>query len=123
MEKTVATQNIIIRTSRGLTVAGTRTTLYFIMDFLKDDWPPHLIQDWLNLSDEQMQGALNYIEEHQEEVEAEYQQVIQAAAERERYWRKYNQEHLKQMANVPPKPEMAEAWAKLQAWKKSLGMS
>jgi uncharacterized protein (DUF433 family) len=123
MEKTAETQNMIVRTSRGLTVAGTRTTLYFIMDFLKDDWPPHLIQDWLNLSDEQIQGALNYIEDHQEEVEAEYQQVILGAAERERYWRKNNQEHLKQMANVPPKPEMAEAWAKLQAWKKSLGMS
>ena len=122
MEKTAETQNIIIRTSRGLTVAGTRTTLYFIMDFLKDEWPPHLIRDWLNLSEEQMQGALNYIEEHREEVEAEYQQVIEEAAERDRYWRKYNQEHLEKMANLPPKPGMEEAWAKLQAWKKSLGM-
>ena len=123
MEKTVATQNIIIRTSRGLTVAGTRTTLYFIMDFLKDDWPPYLIRDWLNLSDEQMQGALNYIEENREEVETEYQQVIEEAAERERYWRKHNEEHLEQMASLPPKPGMEKAWAKLQAWKKSLGMS
>ena len=33
-------QPTVIRTGRGLTVAGTRITLYAIMDFIKEDYPP-----------------------------------------------------------------------------------
>jgi uncharacterized protein (DUF433 family) len=120
---TIATvPNVIVRTNRGLTIAGTRITVYFIMDHLKDDWPPHLIRDWFGLTDEQMQGVLDYIEAHREEVEAEYQQVLKEAAETERYWREYNREHLAKVAAMPPKPGQEEIWAKLQAAKKRLGM-
>ena len=40
-----------------------------------------MIQDWFTLTDEQIQGVLDYIETHREEVEAEYQQVLAEAAE------------------------------------------
>ncbi len=36
-------QPAIIRTGRGLTIAGMRTTLYRIMDYVKAGWPPKLI--------------------------------------------------------------------------------
>ena len=111
------TTNIIVRTSRGLTIAGTRITLYTIMDHLKDEWPTHLIQDWFNLTDEQIQGALAYIEAHQEEVEAEYQQVLKEAAETEQYWREYNREHLAKVAAMPPPPGQEKVRAKLRARK------
>lgn len=51
----------VIRTGRGLTLAGTRITLYAIMDYLELDWPLKLIRDRLNLSDEQIAAAMNYI--------------------------------------------------------------
>jgi uncharacterized protein (DUF433 family) len=117
MNKTLSTQTSIIRTGRGLTIAGTRITLYTIMDHLKADWPPHLIRDWFNLTDEQMADVLDYIEDHHEEVEAEYQQVIQEAEETERYWREYNREHLAKVAAIPPKPGQEEIRAKLEARK------
>ncbi len=34
MTETVNPQPTVIRTSRGLSIAGTRTTLYSIMDYL-----------------------------------------------------------------------------------------
>jgi uncharacterized protein (DUF433 family) len=111
------TTNIIVRTSRGLTIAGTRITLYTIMDHLKDEWPPHLIQDWFNLTEEQIQGALAYIEAHQEEVETEYQQVLKEAEETEQYWREYNREHFAKVAAMPPLPGQEKIRAKLEARK------
>jgi hypothetical protein len=66
---------------------------------------------------------MKYIEMHQEEVEAEYRQVLQRAEENERYWREYNREHLARVAALPPTPEQAELKAKLQAWKTKLGIA
>ena len=123
MNETTTTPNIVIRTGRGLTIAGTRITLYTIMDHLKDEWPPHLIRDWFNLTDEQIQGVLAYIDAHQEQVETEYQQVLKEAAETEKYWREYNREHLAKIAALPPKPGQEEIRAKLRAWKKKLKMT
>lgn len=123
MNEKSTTPNIVIRTSRGLTIAGTRITLYTIMDHLKDEWPPHLIRDWFNLNDKQMQGVLDYIKSHQEEVEAEYQQVLEEAAETEQYWREYNREHLAKIAALPPKPGQEEIRAKLKAWKNGLELA
>ena len=54
----------IIRTERGLTVAGTRITLYDILTYLKADWPQHLIEQWLNLTAAQMTAAMDYIATH-----------------------------------------------------------
>ena len=115
MNETITTPNIIVRTGRGLTIIGTRITLYTIMDHLKNEWPPHLIQDWFNLTDQQMQGVLAYIETHQEAVEAEYQQVLKEAAETEQHWREYNREHLAKIAALPPKPGQEKIRAKLEA--------
>lgn len=115
MSETTITPNIIVRTSRGLTIAGTRITIYTIMAHLKDEWPPHLIQDWFSLTDQQMEGVLAYIETHQEAVEAEYQQVLKEAMETEQYWREYNREHLAKVATLPPEPGQEKIRAKLEA--------
>src|ERR687883_658108 len=64
MGDSVSAPPTIICTERGLTIAGTRTTLYDIMDYLKADWPPSLIQHWLMLSESQMRDALAYIAAH-----------------------------------------------------------
>lgn len=113
----------VIRNSRGLSIAGTRITLYHIMDYLMADWPPKLIRDRLNLSDEQLADALEYIETHKEEVETEYQLVLQQAEESRLYWENRNRERLAQIAAMPPKPGQEEIHAKLRAWKKKLQLA
>lgn len=69
----------IIRTERGLTSAGTRITLYDVMDYVTALYPPKFIRGMLNLTDEQVNAALSYIEANRAEVEAEYQIVLQEA--------------------------------------------
>ena len=120
MNETATIPNIVVRTSRGLTIAGTRITLYTIMDHLKADWPPHLIQDWFSLTDEQIQGVLAYIEAHQEVVEAEYQKVLADAEEIKQYWEERNRERFAKIATLPPPPGKEAAWAKLQEKKAKL---
>lgn len=44
-------QSTVVRTSRGLSIAGTRITLYALLDYFHADWPPKLVQDWFNLTD------------------------------------------------------------------------
>ena len=94
MTITVNGQPTVIRTSRGLTVAGTRITLYTIVEYLHADWPPKLIQQWLDLSEQQMTDVLEYLARHREEVEQEYAQVVQQADTLRHYWDKQLQEHL-----------------------------
>ncbi len=120
MNEKTTTSNIVVRTGRGLTIAGTRITLYTIMDYLKDEWPPNLIQDWFNLTDQQIQGVLDYFEAHQEEVEAEYQQVLVDADEVKQYWEKRNQERFAKIATLPPPSGKEVAWARLQEKKAKL---
>lgn len=122
MAETNTEQKTVVRTDRGLSIAGTRITLYSIMDYIKADWPPHLIRDWLDLTDEQIEDVMNYIDTHREEVEAEYQLVLQQAEENERYWRERNRELFAKIAAMPPKPGQEEIRAKLQAAKARLGM-
>jgi uncharacterized protein (DUF433 family) len=116
------THSIVERTGRGLTIAGTRITLYDIMDYIKADWPPKLIQDWLNLTDQQIDGVLAYIAAHQDEVEAEYQQVLQQADEVRSYWEDRNRQRLAWLAELPPKPGYEAVIAKLRARKAELDL-
>jgi uncharacterized protein (DUF433 family) len=114
---------IVRRRDRGLCVKGNRITLYLIMDFLKDGWPPHLVRDQLLLTEEEMQNVLDYIAANRESFEAEYEEVVQHAAERERYWRARQealQKRLDERPGPPPNlsPEQAAAWSRLAALRK-----
>ena len=110
-------QPTVVRTERGLTISGTRTTLYAVLDYLHDDWPPKLIQQWLDLSDQQMDAVLEYLAHHRDEVEQEYQQVLQQSESLRRYWDNRLQEHLAQQPKKTITAEQAILRAKFQAWK------
>jgi uncharacterized protein (DUF433 family) len=114
-------QPTVIRTGRGLTIAGTRITLYQVVDYLKDNWPPHLIQHWLDITEQQMADVLAYIDSHRDEVEAEYQLVLREAEEDRQYWEERNRERMAEIARLPPKPGQEEIRAKLQEARKRLG--
>lgn len=94
----------VIRTERGLSIAGTRITLYDVMDYISANWPPKLIRDRLNLTDQQLADVMAYLVDHRAEVEAEYRDVLQEAQENRQYWEERNRERLTQIAALPPKP-------------------
>jgi len=113
-------QNTVVRTNRGLSVAGTRITLYDVMDYVTQDWPPELIQCWFNLTDRQLADIMNYIEKNRLKVEAEYQFVVQQAEDIRKYWENRNRERFAEIAAMPHKPGKEGLWAKLEAQKAEL---
>jgi uncharacterized protein (DUF433 family) len=108
---------VITRTERGLTISGTRITLYQMMDYIHAGYPRHLIRHQFYLTDEQFDGAMSYLDTHYEEVESEYQMVLQQAEEIRHYWEERNKERIAYISKLLPKPEYASAWQKLQARK------
>jgi len=109
-------QSTVVRTSRGLSVAGTRITLYALLDYLHADWPPKLVQNWFNLTDQQMADVLTYLAEHRDAVEREYQQVLQQAEANRQYWEARNRERFAHRPSTPASPEQEALRAKLRAW-------
>lgn len=107
----------IVRTERGLTIAGTRITLYDVMDYVKAQYPPKFIRGLFDLTEEQINAALTYIETHRAEVETEYQQVLEEAEELRKYYEEQNRERVARSAAKPPKPGTEAAWEKLRAAK------
>ena len=121
MSETCAPQPTVVRTERGLSINGTRVTLYRLMDLIRAGQSPEEIREWLPLTEQQVADALDYIEEHRTEVEAEYELVLKQAEENRRYWEERNREILEKVAALPPKPEYAEALARLKASRNSKG--
>jgi uncharacterized protein (DUF433 family) len=107
----------ILRTERGLTISGTRITLYDVMDYVTAQYPYKFIQGLFNLTDDQINAALGYIEENRAEVEAEYQAVLKEAEELRQYYEERNRDLIARVSRKPPKPGMEAAWEKLQAQK------
>jgi uncharacterized protein (DUF433 family) len=106
-------QTAIIRTERGLTITGTRITIYDVMDYVTAQYPPQFIRGLFNLKDEQMTAALDYIERHRTDVE--YQTVLREAEELRLYYEVENRDRMARIAAKPPKPETAAIRAKLAA--------
>ena len=113
----------IARTERGLVVAGTRLTLYAIMDYVVEGFPWSYIQDLYDLRDDQINAVKNYLTEHRAEVQAEYEQVLRDAEDLRQYYEERNREHFARIAALPPRTDHPEARAKLAAEKKRLGLS
>jgi uncharacterized protein (DUF433 family) len=82
----------VVRTSRGLSVNGTRLTLYDIRDYLKGEDSLKNIRDFFNLTDEEMLEILDYMYLNKEEFEKEYQKILELAAEHRKYWEEKNRD-------------------------------
>lgn len=96
MPATVTENPTVVRTERGLTVKGTRLTLYDIMDSVVAGYPRDLILSFYpSLTEEELDDILNYIETNREEFEAEYQQVLKRAKEVEAHWEERNRSCIK----------------------------
>ncbi len=103
----------VLRTERGLTIKGTRLTLYYIMDEIKKKNSLKNVRDIYELTDEEMLDILDYIHLNKEEVEKEYQEVLQAAEQNREYWEERNRE----LAGKSYQ-ERETVRAKLREWRK-----
>jgi uncharacterized protein (DUF433 family) len=65
----------IIDRGRGPELAGTRITVYDVLDYHELGWHRDMIADTLELSSQQVEAAIRYIEEHRDEVMADYAEM------------------------------------------------
>ena len=72
----------IINRGRGPEVAGTRVTVYRIMDFLREGRSAERIATELHLTEERVCVVLDYIAMHRRTVEAEYEKILQRVQQR-----------------------------------------
>jgi len=70
----------IIEQSRGPTIAGTRITVYAIWEYARVGHHHTYISVILGLSSRQVLAALEHIEQHKEEVMADYQKIMDRIA-------------------------------------------
>jgi uncharacterized protein (DUF433 family) len=66
----------IIDRGRGPEIEGTRITVYDVIDYWKDDWRAAQIAAVFRLPIEDIEAAIDYIERHEAEVMADYQQIL-----------------------------------------------
>jgi uncharacterized protein (DUF433 family) len=69
--------DLIVNRGRGPEIAGTRITVFDVMDYLKHGWHRDRIAALFRLSSRDVQAAIDYIETHREEVETEYQGILE----------------------------------------------
>jgi uncharacterized protein (DUF433 family) len=116
-ETTGTSNGVTLRPDMGPAISDTRISIYTIMDYLHDDWPPKLIRDWLGLTQAQIDAALAYICAHREQLETDYQRLEKEQERDRQYWEERNR-NLPKPKPVLDSPEKAALWAKLEAWKK-----
>jgi uncharacterized protein (DUF433 family) len=66
---------------RGPEIAGTRITVYDILDYYLDGSGPATIAATLRIASDQVMAAIEYIETHREEVLANYQKILDRCAQ------------------------------------------
>jgi uncharacterized protein (DUF433 family) len=111
---------IIVQTSRGPSINGTRLTIYHIMDMLKYGKSPDYVQGWYHLTDEEMSAVMKYLKENEAALEQEYADILRRADEERRYWTERNKDRLDLPAGPPANEKIALAREKLAAVKKEI---
>ena len=72
---------VIINHDRNPRVAGTRITVYDILDYSTAGWHHTAIATTLGISSAQVIAGLEYIEEHKAEVMAGYRKILDRIAD------------------------------------------
>lgn len=101
----------LVNTPEGLMISGTRLSVYDILEYVNQGWSSDHIQQWFRLSFQQVTDVFAYLDQHRDQVEAEYQQVLQYREEQRQYWLERNRELLIKMKTL--KPGRREFWATL----------
>jgi uncharacterized protein (DUF433 family) len=76
MRYNIAMEPSIIDRGRGPEIAGTRITVFDILEYATSGWHQAEIAVQLRLSTEQVLAALRYIEEHKDSLIPEYQEMV-----------------------------------------------
>jgi uncharacterized protein (DUF433 family) len=101
---TLTKKALIVESPRGPSIAGTRTTVFSIMDSLKSGSSREVIKDLFLTSEEQLEAVLEYIAAHREEVEREYAEIVRRSIERKEIYEQVFWKH----SPIPPETPVDE---------------
>ncbi len=73
-------ETMIINRGRGPEIAGTRITVYDVLDYLKEGWHHTAIAATLGISSAQVLAAIQYVQDHRDEVQENYQKILERCA-------------------------------------------
>lgn len=82
----ISTTPAIVETSRGPCIAGTRITVYAILDYLHNGLGLDAVKENFRLSDEQLGASLEYIEQHRAELERDYAEIVRRSNGRREFY-------------------------------------
>ena len=97
MNTTIA-EALIVETPRGPSLAGTRITVYSVMDLIKANRSKRFIEQMMLLTPEQVDAIFAYVETHREAVEAAYARIL----EREALARAESERIIRERSSFPP---------------------
>ena len=101
----------ILETECGPMISHSRATVYDVMLTHDEGYDIFFICVNYNLTPAQAQVALDYIEEHRAELEADLNEILPKMAERERHYRAIHEEIRKKIAQKPMTPKRAAFYA------------
>jgi uncharacterized protein (DUF433 family) len=79
---------LIVETTRGPCIVGTRITVFSVMDYLKGKQSRDFIKHVMGIADAQLDAVLEYIALHKEAVEQEYTEIVRRSEERRAHYDK-----------------------------------
>jgi hypothetical protein len=118
--ETPVAPGIVRRSDRGLCVAGTKVSLFSIMDSLKSGSTEALFVG-AGLTEEQLRLAQDYIDANREQFETAYEKYVRDGEEMERYYREREQQRREELkakglwGKPPSDPHLLPGWERLQA--------
>src|SRR5204862_4478920 len=87
MSTTTVVKPLIEVTPRGPSIAGTRITVYSVMDYITRNRSKEYILEMMPaITAEQLDAVYDYIEQHREAVEEEYAQILRRSAELQEHY-------------------------------------
>jgi uncharacterized protein (DUF433 family) len=95
---TTTTEALIVETPRGPSLAGTRITVYSVMDYIKAGRSKYYIGQIMELTREQVDAVFDYVEAHRDAVEAAYDRILQ----REAIARAESERMMRERSSFPP---------------------
>jgi uncharacterized protein (DUF433 family) len=67
----------IIDRGRGPEIADTRITVYDLIDYLEHGWRPSAIADLFQITEQQVNAGIRYLDAHRSEVMAAYRRNLE----------------------------------------------
>ena len=92
---------LIVETSRGPCIAGTRITVFSVMDYLQGEWSRDVVKQVMGISDEQLDAVLDYITRHKEAVENEYAAIVRRSEAHRAHYEKLFHERSSYPSHMP----------------------